>query len=377
MKEEKQASNKRSKEEQQLHIHIERWQDIVDLLDDGKKIFMLSAVVVIIGVALIIGVTFIILQLKKSFTYSDVTTNALGVTTIRDEQKEVSYFLFNTATLWASSGIEVKAGDVISIHASGSAHTAIHHLYDAAGKNYRPEEDYFDANGERFNHISERDRARRKYRIVPYLPNNALIMQVYNSNGRPPLKATTEEQKKNFYYISQHRENIIINEGGTLYFAINDIVLDSTTIFQMKEDNYQYMLDPKKNEGDTTLVNNHDLILDIYNKDINRQSWRDSLKGGLLKANSTKTKQSFILPADLALSKEVAKLSDDSAKTFRRCLKQAIYQFGPYYDQDSGRIDTLTFKTEMDYYLEHKYTRAWFDDNLGSFLIIVEKNYRK
>lgn len=146
MKEEKQTKSKRSEKEQELHIHIERWQDIVDILDDKRKVLLLALIVVVIGWALFAGISFIIVELKKSYTYSDITTNAFGTTTLRDEQKEVSYFLFNTAELWANSGIQVQKGDVISIHSSGSAHTAIHHLYESADKNFKPEEEYFDAN---------------------------------------------------------------------------------------------------------------------------------------------------------------------------------------------------------------------------------------
>lgn len=342
------TQSKQSNKDQQLHIHIERWQDFVDILDDGKKVLMLSVVVVIIGLTLFSGITFIILQLKKSFTYSDITTNALGVTTLRDEQKEVSYFLFNTATLWANSGIEVKEGDVISVHSSGSAHTAIHHLHNAGEKNYRPDEDYFDADGGRFNNISERDKARRKYRLVPDLPNNALIMQVYNGNFKPPYRAKTDEQKKNFYYVAKHRENILIHESGTLYFAINDIVLDSETIKKMMRDNFNFI--------DTANTN----ITNEERQFINR-------KKNLLKKQKDQKK----------LSEKEYELTYKDYITYKALRKKALYEFGPYYDEKEKCIDTLTLKTEMDYYLEHNYTTAWFDDNVGSFLIVVEKQYRK
>ena len=345
------TSQEQSKEAQHLHIHVERWQDIVDILDDKRKVFLLMLIVVVIGWALFAGISFIIVELKKSYTYSDITTNAFGTTTLRDEQKEVSYFLFNTAELWANSGIQVQKGDVISIHSSGSAHTAIHHLYEAADKNFKPEEEYFDANGQRFKEESPRDRARRKYRIISNLPNSALVMQVYDGNGRPQLrpKDGDENSKKNFYYIAQHRENIIINEGGTLYFAVNDIVLDSTTIAKMKIDNYQYMLDTTTNNNDT---------LKKYIRLIAKINAKDSCE---------------IWP----LKKESARLSMEETNDYRKCLKQSLYQFGPYFDEETQKFDSCTLKTEMDYYLEHKYAKAWYDDNLGSFLIVVEKNYRK
>lgn len=349
MKEKQQTSNERQKNKQELHIHIERWQDIVDVLDDKKRVFRLMLIVVSIGLALFAGVSFIAIQLKKAYTYSDITTNALGATTMKDEQKEVSYFLFNTATLWANSGISVEKGDVISVYSSGTAHTAIHHLHNAAGKNYAPDEDFFDADGDRSALAHERDRARRKFRMIPYLPNNALVMQVYRGNGRPPMKVNEddEETKKNFYFIAQHRENILIEEGGKLFFAINDIVLDSTTIRLMKDACYSYMLDTATNKNDT---------LKKYHKFIESIRQRDSGK---------------------KLTRKEAYLKKDSADIFRKCMKYSIYDFGAYYDEERHLSDSCTFKTEMDYYLEHNYQRAWFDDNVGSFLIIVEKNYRK
>lgn len=341
------------KKKQELHIHIERWQDIVEVLDDKKKVIRLVLIIVIVGLALFAGISFIAIQLKKSFTYSDITTNALGATTLKDEQKEVSYFLFNTATLWANSGITVEKGDVISVHSSGTAHTAIHHLHKAAEKNFQPNEDYFDANGERINYISERDKARRKYRIVSDMPNSALVMQVYQGADRPPLQPQTEEEEKNFYFIAQHRENIIINEGGTLYFAVNDIVLDRTTIQKMLQENYTLISDTKKRmEGESKAA--HQKRCDFIQR-----------KDNLLR------RQVALEYIDNAS----AKLSATDAGIYRQILRMAPFQFGAYYD--GKKQDTLTIKTEMDYYLEHNYPKAWYDDNVGSFLVIVEKNNRK
>ena len=70
-----------------------------------------------------------------------------------------------------------------------------------------------------------------------------------------------------------------------------------------------------------------------------------------------------------------AKLSATDAGIYRQILRMAPFQFGAYYD--GKKQDTLTIKTEMDYYLEHNYPKAWYDDNVGSFLVIVEKNNRK
>ena len=44
------------KKKQELHIHIERWQDIVEVLDDKKKVIRLVLIIVIVGLALFAGI---------------------------------------------------------------------------------------------------------------------------------------------------------------------------------------------------------------------------------------------------------------------------------------------------------------------------------
>lgn len=322
-----------------LTIKVERFQNLITILDDKRKVLRLAVIVCVLGMALFFGITMLCLQLKKTYTYSDITTNAFGATTIADEQKEVSYFLFNTAELWANSGIDVQKGDIISVYSSGSAHTAIHHLAKSASDNYKPNEDYFDARGQRTREGVMRDLARRKFRLAADLPQSALVMQVYNKNGKPLRRPS--ENDSNFYYISQHRENILINQGGKLYFAVNDIVLDPATIVKMKKRNYEMMDSVSK--GDNTaqvFLHNH-------------------------KTELTKPK----------LAKGEGKLSKTEYKLYQKLLKESPMKFGPYYytKEERAKGDTLTLKTEMDYYIENNYDKAWYDDNVGSFLIVIEK----
>ena len=71
------------------------------------------------------------------------------------------------------------------------------------------------------------------------------------------------------------------------------------------------------------------------------------------------------------------RLTPDEASLYRKLLKRSVFQFGPYFNHELNRQDTTTLKTELDYYYEHDYDQAWYDDNVGSFLIVVEKNYRE
>ena len=337
-------------------IKVEKYRNLMEILDDRKKVWRLALIVFVVGVALFFGITMLALQLKKSFTYSDITTNAFGATTITDEQKQVSYFLFNTAELWANSGIKVEKGDVISVYSSGSAHTAIHHLQEATQSNYKPSEYYFDAGGEYTPAENRRDRARRKYRLAANLPQSALVMQVYGGEDKPYRRPA--EFDKNFYLIAHHRGNVLIHEEGTLYFAVNDIVLDPATIRLMKEDNYKSMM----KWAEDTVYRCKD------EKGLNAEKQFRAKAKTFLKNNKAK------LCCDTL--KSGYKLSATDAGIYRKLLKNSSFQFGPYYDDQLRRQDTLTLKTELDYYLEHDYDHAWYDDNVGSFLIVIEKNYR-
>lgn len=348
MKEDKiETSENPEKASQQLHIHIERYQDLLEILEDKRKVWRLASIVLITGVALFLGIALLVLQLKKSFTYSDITTNAFGTTTIADEQKQVSYFLFNTAELWANSGISVEKGDVISIYASGAAHTAIHKLYEASKNNTYLNEKYFDSNGERLAKESKRDSLRSKYRIFPEMPQSALIMQVSNEVPFEKNKFAFRPDSASqdcFYYIGGKREKIHIRQDGVLFFAINDIVLDSLTIVKMMLHNYHYLAQ----DASLTL----------------REAFKKLPSLDSVEKKNLKKYIALLDSLERVWSKE---------KDYYNCLcRPNSFKFGGYAQKDIA-YDPNHTKTEMNYYLEKKYKQAWFDDNIGSFLIVIEK----
>lgn len=334
----------------QLRIHVERYQDLLEILDDKRKVWRLAIIVLVTGVALFLGISLLVLQLKKSFTYSDITTNAFGATTIADEQKQVSYFLFNTAELWANSGINVEKGDIISIYSSGAAHTAIHHLCQASADNSKLKQQYFDSNGERMDPESERDKLRSQYRIFPYLPQSALIMQVSQEVPRSerfmfqPDSASQEQ----FYFIGGKREKIQIRQNGTLFFAVNDIVLDRPTIVQMQTENILRMPDYTVNAA-----------ISAVGKQI-------APKVEALVTAKTDWETLYAKQNELLFQAIRTKEQKDGYKAYLKDKNNL--SFGAYYG------DPNTLKTEMDYYYENRYKQAWFDDNVGSFLIVIEKD---
>ena len=228
--------NKTTDQKQIVTIKLNKYKSFVDSLGNRKTAYRVVFTLFLLGILLFVGITVITLSIKRLYPYSDITTNALGATTIKSEKKEVSYWLFNTAILWANSGIQVHKGDVLTIRASGKSNTAIHHLYDAAKDNKARTDRWVGSEGEFEGHDDKFNNERRRFRIFPNMPSGALLMQVC-SKPKPfdtPLEDGADDD--NFYFIGKERQNIYINETGTLYFAVNDIVLNRGTIAMMMSD---------------------------------------------------------------------------------------------------------------------------------------------
>ena len=270
-------------------VRLNKYKSLVDALGNRRITMRALLTLFLLGVLLFTGITFIALAIKSLYPYSDITTNALGATTIKSERNEVSYWLFNTAILWADSGIQVKEGDIITIRASGKSNTAIHHLVKAAEDNTQIADKWVGSEGESLASFTDsknrdRDEARRKYRIIPNRESGALIMQVVDNEKPFDTPRDDKANDQNFYFIGKERQNIYINHPGTLYFAVNDIVLNMDTIRDMKSD-------PdfaKMNLGTTTLDNGNTVNeLDYYgeNEEVNKKRktvWFDDNVGSFL-----------------------------------------------------------------------------------------------
>ena len=372
-------------------ISIERYQNLIEALEDHYKVRRVGISIFCVGALLFGALTVIMLSLKSFFPYSDISTTAFGTTTITDEQKQVSYFLFNTADLWANSGIYVKEGDVISVHSSGSSNTAIHHVHDNAENNTLRERNYGPL-GERLGRESKRDRLRRQFRIFPNYPSNALVMQVVDPNKDPKTRGDnpSSDNEKNFYYIGAQRDNIHIVHEGVLHFAVNDIVLDSTTIRKMMVANLAVMADiekdivaEKKKGWKQELFNDsvwNRLFPDVDYRE-NKLIYRD------LSDNETygvdrminmemldKICQQHGIEQIQGIIAIAVKNTEVAARYDILMKDKTSFNFGGYGEAKFGTDPQR--KSEMDYYYEHQYKQAWYDDNLGSFLILVEKDNR-
>ena len=463
------AKTKTPEQKQTLNIEVSRFGSIVKALT-GEKWWRLMISVFFIGCIVFAGIALVAVAIKKLYPYSDITTNGLGATTIKSEKGEVSYWLFNTASLWANSGIPVERGDIITIRSSGKYHSAIHHLYDATKYNTVLKEDWIDSEGLPDNpNDNSGDHERSKFRIFPGLPSGALVMQVANNEPFDTPK-DKDANPDNFYYIGKESQHIYINNPGTLYFAVNDIVLNENNILDMLKasvmgsDKYKTDSSFKKKvdyvanhvvEEDTVLsiiskLSNEIVVASFYYKknSKNELEYIDSIaiwnslfecaeKTDFDYLNAIKSKgykeEEIIFNninqkinrnyCDTLLSIYGDAIDSIGKQIFNRIgidtksvniperIRMAIFDITKEYDrkkiEDSikhKKIDEeinieveelkrqLTSNRavgvlklgvtvdefgetvcELDYYNRKKYKTAWFDDNVGSLLLIIEK----
>lgn len=412
----KTEDNKPIIEEPTLKIEVSKYASLVKVLS-GDNWWKVLISVFFIGCVLFSGISLVALAIKKMYPYSDITTNGLGTTTIKSENGEVSYWLFNSASLWANSGITVEKGDIITIRSSGKYHTAIHHLYDATKNNTDLKDKWIGSEGMPDNDYNDNeDFYRSKYRIFPGQPNGALVMQVATNIPFDTPKDISDNDKRakpdNFYFIGKERQNIYINNSGTLYFAINDIVLNDSTIIDMlldclsdvKDRNYLYSIMKNKTQIKRvdTLMGEFDKAFstDLKYLRLDLDKLKQINKDSIRKSNSTEIKKSInkalgrceleLLPD--RINNKIDKLAYDcyiaeKDNTNNNTNNEIIdIDINDLFNELKGnraigklklgvsKDDKGETVCELKYYHEKGYKTAWFDDNEGSLLIVVEKS---
>lgn len=399
------------KEPQKITIELYKYKTLIDALEDRHKVKRVVITVFFLGILLFAGITVITLSIKRLYPYSDITTNGLGATTIKSEKNEVSYWLFNTAILWANSGITVDKGDIITIRTSGKSHTAIHHLYDAAKNNISKRNDWVGGEGEPDIAANESDYIRRRFRIFPDMPSGALLMQVVEKDNL--IDNPDDGNPDNFYFIGKERQHIYINNSGTLYFTINDIVLNTHTIANMMWESIRRKY--KKDISIRALVDGflieHNMPTDVFSVDKelhlvknDPDEWKKNIKilfDEVFKNEVIETNvkyENLNQHFDLLIQEldSLQKLKLDSVKRdsildsiqhlYRLALKDSYDSFEKigdmklgysHQEKKNGTGDSLV--CELSYYFvddtikNNRCKSVWFDDNIGSFLIVIEK----
>ena len=338
------------KKDSTLKVEIVSHVSLLEILSDNKKVFKIMIALLVLVLTIFIGLAIVTISIKSFYPYNEIKVNAFGATTMQNEDVEITYWLFNTADLWANSGIHVEAGDKLTIRASGKSHTAIHHLVEAAQINAILEDKWSGTDGE--IKTSKKDLLRTNYRIFKEHKQDALLMQVIpdkvsdkilkrNDNDFNYVNdyfVVSQKNKDNVYFIGKEQIDLIIYESGILHFAVNDVVLTESIIKAMIREN------------------NDSIIKAVGYKDNDEEKDSTSFSDYIIK-NKIPDKKEDTITFDRAWRKK----------------NKDFLDFGRYPDKDSCRSN----HNEMTYYLEKNYYNAWFDDNVGSFLIVVERKKNK
>lgn len=391
--------------EKTLKIEVSKFNSIIHALS-GDNWWRIMLSVFFVGCILFTGIATVALAIKRMYPYSDITTNGLGATTVKSEKSEVSYWLFNTAILWSNSGISVEKGDVISIRCSGKFHTAMHHVYEAAKNNTKLPEEWIGPEGVKDDPTNKiGSYQRQRYRIFPGMPTGALVMQVAANKPFDTPKDSVDGRQAdldNFYFIGGERENMYINNPGTLYFAVNDIVFNDDIIKDMLIESIREKTTDTGGLNTKTIEEIAKQYQEVYSADFNylkRKLSADEIKEKINKETllGKKTYPEAIgyIKQSLGYKKELPERINDKINAFVAAVNYKGRNSEAANDAFEALIKELTANRaigkmrlgvaldgnlnpipELLQYKREGYKQAWFDDNVGSFLIVVEKKTR-
>ncbi|MBO7572575.1 MAG: hypothetical protein J6T48_10550 [Bacteroidales bacterium] len=437
-----------------VEIEINKYKNLVRALNEPKMLAKVIIVTTTIVILVFLGVSLVALMIKKFYPYKAINSNEYGATFIENEDSEVIYWLFNTADLWANSGIKVHKGDVLTIHTSGAFHSAVHHLVDDA-KNNRMSFNWMEANGG-FPNNDPREKERAKYRIVNKYNNNTILMQVLPDDYIPAgknekwwkgcsndsVKLDHIDGKGNsarIYAIGKDIENIEIQEDGILSFSINEVAFTKRNIVEMYKNidlcnttdtltiaidgdnvtkqgvvikrndkikidssgNDKHLKIIRKLKKDKSVLKIGDYPTLEYVKDI--KVLTDSMNIKWLKflninVHYNELKKKYAKKIDSLMEKFYkhneldSELLDELSESAYKKLNALSYsnvlcdtlsdnqRFDELADSLKSKLKIDSIKqfvdehlNELDYYYITDFVDAWCADNVGSFLIVIER----
>lgn len=371
-------------------IEIVRHKRLFEILENPRAMWkVIASLFVIVGV-FFIGLALVVLVVKSFYPYNVIKTNPYGATIIKNEDKEVIYWLFNTAELWANSGIEVKKNDRITIRASGAANTAIHHLVDGASDDFQPGFSWVGTEGLERN--TGHSAFRGQFRLVPDAPFGKLLMQIIpvskQKNRADWIKSSTyiddtdeKGEKNQIFTIGKERIELVVPCDGVLHFAVNDVVMSDKNIKDMYLKSLQLFKESiNDNNGKNELqlyIDSFDKILKNNKKDKNKKD-KETLKDIIIEDDNVgKFLQKY--EGGILSNKEAEKNKEIyiKRKNLIDNLKNLGYGFGVYYQKDDSMHEGYPFVNELIYYYDKEYRDPWYMDNVGSFLIVIERKINK
>lgn len=347
----KKAVPQENEKSTKVELEIVRYRELLETLRQPLMIWRLLITCLFLVIVVFFGLAMVVMSVKKIYPYSTIKTNIYGATTMGTEDKDVTYWLFNTAEMWANSGISVDEGDVITVRSSGAWHTAIHHLVKQAEDNKELTDKYTGSEGRERREANDAFRAR--FRFVDDITDGTLLMCIIpedsvkhsadaqassNSKFRDYANGISEQQ---IYEIGKERRDFRITKKGVLHFAVNDIPLTRDNIKTI----YKVYIDSLACT-----------FTDIMNGKVDSlKNWVEEWKGDSIKFTPE------IVVLDSLLTEAWEKMDKN---------KKLSYLFGANPETPKRRY---MLNNELIYYYNSNFLDAWYVDNIGSLLIVVEK----
>lgn len=324
-----------------VEVTIVRHKQFFEMLKEPQTMWRVLLSLFFITVIVVIGLSFVVISVKRFYPYNTIQTNMYGATIMKNEDKEVIYWLFNTAELWANSGIKVKKNDELTIRASGASFTAIHHLVEATKNNKEIEDKWVDTDGQPKTRM--KDRLRVKYRIISdNCDEGKLLLMVADedkqNNYADWVKELTDDKmdKANVEIIGKEKISLKIKKDGILHFAVNDIILTDNVIAKMYK------------EFVNSIMDKHEKYFSKNRNEINSKI------------------ENYINNCNIKGLEEL----NQYFSNYKDAIDDTTGLMLGFYP---GKKDYYPLVNELVFYKEHKFRDAWFVDNIGSFLIVIER----
>lgn len=189
--------------------------------------------------------------------------------------REYALFMFTSSDLWANTGVQVQRGDRIKIMGSGGFNSSIAGLSNRADINLKIEYPWISVfpekkknrelkeaeTGERLGEQRFQEISQCIYKDTAKAYFGSILYQIQNSESSC-LRANSDDIYQLDPDPDKQSRFVEVLQDGTLFFAVNDMYLDNTTIAGISRENVRKLKDLKENyylpetafKGDTALV---------------------------------------------------------------------------------------------------------------------------
>lgn len=359
-----------------------------------------------VPVAALLAITALI---SVSFIPEAVTVDRkTGAITIGTKGKKRTVLAVGAAEGWTNSGIKLKKGQTVRISFSGAAHVALHHVLFSATTDRPLKEDWYSSgySGGPDQYVDL---------LKPGAPAGALLAQVCCQNTeclpiRDKQFKNTTSQQKSVEHIRSNGFQLVAKCDGDLRFSINDGV-PSKREHYVRSINYY---SEKYSHSKRLLGSFPELMRRNPHDPVNQDRWLSdwALEGlryalefdELVLACTSKDPKDprdgdtwpDRAPFKIAASKSLARLRTRNDVPKSRLALESMLHGDPglgilgrhlkkvclsskaqksWFGNPAclGALECISDSIRWEYLATTNYKSLWFDDNIGTFLITVER----